>query len=203
MSTRAAAVGRGRRLEYLTIGWNSLEGLIAIAAGAAAGSISLVGFGADSAIEVTSGLAVLWRLSRDHDAGSRERRERRAVAIVSAAFVALAAYVLIEAVRDLVTRAAPEASPVGIGLAALSLVVMPLLARAKRRVATLVDSRALRADARQTDFCAYLSAIMLAGLVLNATVGLWWADPLAALVMVPIIANEGITGWRGDRCDCH
>ena len=197
---RAHLARRGRRLEYFTIGWNSLEGLIAIAAGAIAGSISLVGFGADSFIEVTSGATLLWRMAGDANEAKRERREWIALRVVGWSFLVLATYVAFEAVRDLATLQAPERSVVGIALASVSLVVMPLLARAKRRVGVELGSRAMRADARQTDFCMYLSAILLGGLVLNAALGLWWADPVAALVMVPIIFKEGLDGVRGDPC---
>jgi len=184
------------------MGWNSLEGLIAVGAGALAGSISLIGFGADSFIEVTSGAAVFWRMARDADVDRREAREQLTVRIVGIALLALAVYVTLEAIRTLAARTSPEVSPVGIGLAAVSLIVMPLLARAKRRVADALGSRAMHADAAQTDFCAYLSAILLAGLALNAAFGLWWADPAAALVMVPIIVNEGVRALRGDPCAC-
>jgi len=194
---------RGRRLEYITILWNSGEALVALAAGAIAGSISLVGFGADSVIEVTSGAALLWRMSADADPHVRESRERLALRIVGVAFLALGGYVTIESVRDLAAAARPEASPVGMGLAVLSLAVMPVLARAKRRVGDALGSRAMRADAAQTDFCAWLSAILLAGLALNAAFGFWWADPMAGLVMVPIILNEGREALRGDPCDCR
>jgi len=192
---------RGRRLQYVTILWNSLEGLIAVAAGLLAGSISLTGFGVDSFIEVTSGVAVLWRLLAD-DTDRREHRERLALRIVAVAFLMLALYVAVESTRDLWSRSVPRASPLGMALACASLLVMPLLSRAKRQVGRAMSSRALRADARQTDFCAYLSAILLAGLAFNALFGWWWADPVAALVMVPIIANEGVEGLRGDPCDC-
>ena len=191
---------QGRRLEYFTIGWNSLEGLIAVAAGVFAGSISLIGFGADSFIEVTSGATLLWRMAGDANEAKRERREWIALRVVGWSFLTLAAYVGFEAVRDLATRQAPEESAVGIGLACVSLVVMPLLARAKRQVGVALGSRAMHADARQTDFCMYLSAILLGGLVLNAAFGFWWADPVAALVMVPIIFKEGLDGVRGDPC---
>jgi divalent metal cation (Fe/Co/Zn/Cd) transporter len=197
---RARLARRGRRLEYFTIGWNSLEGLIAVAAGAIAGSISLVGFGADSFIEVTSGATLLWRMAGDANEAKREHREWIALRVVGWSFLVLATYVAFEAVRDLATLRAPERSVVGIGLASVSLVVMPLLARAKRRVGVELGSRAMHADARQTDFCMYLSAILLGGLVLNAVLGLWWADPVAALVMVPIIFKEGLDGVRGDPC---
>jgi len=197
---REAVARRGRRLEYFTIGWNSLEGLIAVAAGVTAGSISLVGFGVDSFIEVTSGAALLWRMSMDADAESRERVERRTLRIVGSCFLALAAYVAWEAVSDLAGRQAPAHSPVGVALALVSLVVMPLLSRAKRRVGRALGSGAMEADAMQTQLCAYLSAILLGGLLLNLMWGLWWADPMAALIMVPIIGREGIEAFRGDAC---
>lgn len=203
---RAAQVRRGRLLEYLTIGWNSLEGLIAIVSGLFAGSIALVGFGVDSVIEVSSGAALLWRLHLDSPE-RRERAEQVALKLVGVSFLALAAYVAFDAAKSLVYREAPEASYVGIALAAISLAVMPLLARAKRRVAAEIRSRALLADSRQTDICAYLSAILLGGLVLNALLGWWWADPVAALVMVPIIVKEGVRALRGETCcdggACH
>lgn len=193
-------VQRGRRLEYFTIAWNTLEGLIAIAAGVIAGSISLVGFGVDSFIEVTSGAALLWRMSADADEHRRERIERITLRIVGACFLALAVYVGYEAAADLLRKKAPEHSLPGIILACVSLVVMPLLSRAKRRVASELKSAAMRADAKQTQFCTYLSAILLAGLLLNALFNLWWADPVAGLVMVPIIAKEGVEGLRGNTC---
>lgn len=203
---RVELVKRGRRLEYLTIGWNSLEGLVAVAAGTLAGSVALVGFGVDSAIEVSSGAALLWRLHLDSPE-RRERAERIALKLVGVSFLALAAYVAFDAVMSLVRRESPEVSYVGIALAALSLVVMPLLARAKRRVAAGLSSRALQADSRQTDICAYLSAILLGGLILNAALGWWWADPAAALVMTPIIVKEGVEALRGETCcpegACH
>ena len=203
---RAHVVRRGRRLEYLTVAWNSLEGVVAVAAGLAAGSVALVGFGFDSVIEVSSGAALLWRLHMDAPE-ERERAERLALKLVGLSFLALAAYVAFDAVKSLLRREPPEASYVGIALAALSLVVMPLLARAKRGVAAKIKSRALEADSRQTDICAYLSAILLGGLALNAGFGWWWADPLAALVMTPIIVREGVEALRGETCcgdgACH
>ena len=203
---RAASVRRGRLLEYLTIGWNSLEAVVSIAAGLFAGSIALVGFGLDSLIEVSSGAALLWRLHMDAPE-RRERAERIALKIVGVSFLLLAAYVAFDSVKSLVRREAPETSYIGIAIAALSLAVMPLLARAKRRVAAEIGSRALEADSRQTDICMYLSAILLAGLALNALFGWWWADPVAALVMIPIIAKEGVGALRGESCcdgeTCH
>ena len=200
MTEREALAQRGRQLEYFTIAWNSLEGLIAVTAGAVAGSISLVGFGVDSFIEVTSGSALLWRMSMDADLNRREHIERRSLRIVGACFLGLAVYIAYEAAMNLISQEAPAHSLPGIMLACVSLVVMPLLSRAKRRVGAAMHSAAMHADSRQTDFCTYLSAILLGGLLLNSTWGLWWADPVAALVMVPIIAKEGIDGLRGDAC---
>ena len=197
---RSALARKGRRLEYFTIGWNSIEGLIAVGAGALAGSISLVGFGVDSFIEVSSGAALLWRMSVDADGPRREQRERLTLRAVGISFLALAAYVAWEAATDLVAQSVPHSSPIGIALASVSLVVMPLLARAKRRVGSAMGSAAMHADARQTEFCTYLSAILLGGLLLNAAFGWWWADRVAALVMVPIIAKEGVDALRGDAC---
>jgi len=178
--SREAAAHRARRLEYLTIAWNSLEGLIGIGAGMIPGSVSLVGFGIGSLVEVTSGTTLLWRMSVDADAARRERNERLSLRIVGACFLALALYVAIEAVLDLGRKAAPERSVSGITLAVVSLMVMPVLSRAKKSVGNALSSGAMKADARQTDFCVYLSAILLVGLVLNATLGWWWADPVAA-----------------------
>jgi divalent metal cation (Fe/Co/Zn/Cd) transporter len=200
---RTVAVRRGRRLEYFMVGWNALEGFVAILAGALAGSISLVGFGMDSFIEVTSGAALLWRMSLDADVQQRERNERRALKIVGACSLAVAAYITYESATDLWSGKAPEQSIPGIVLACISLVVMPLLSRAKRRIGRALHSAAMHADAKQTEFCTYLSAILLAGLLLNALSGFWWADPAAGLIMVPIIAKEGIEGLQGKACkDC-
>ena len=198
---RTAVVRNGRRLEYFTIAWNALEGLVAVVAGAIAGSISLVGFGVDSFIEVTSGSVLLWRMSVDAQVQRRELNERKALRIVGVCFFLLAAYIAYESVLDLWSRRAPEHSIPGIVLACVSLVVMPLLSRAKRKVATALGSAAMHADAKQTEFCTYLSTILLAGLLLNALFGLWWADPVAALIMAPIIGKEGIEGWQGRACE--
>ena len=198
---RPAVVRHGRRLEYFTIAWNALEGLVAVVAGAIAGSISLVSFGIDSFIEVTSGSVLLWRMTVDAEVQRRELNERRALRIVGVCFLLLAAYIAYESVRDFLSRRAPEHSVPGIVLACISLVVMPLLSRAKRKVGRALGSAAMQADAKQTEFCTYLSAILLAGLLLNALFGLWWADPMAALIMAPIIAKEGIEGLQGKACD--
>ena len=197
---RTAIVLRGQRLEYFTIAWNALEGLVAVVAGAIAGSISLVGFGIDSFIEVTSGSVLLWRMSVDAEVQRREVNEKRALRIVGVCFLLLAVYMAYESAMDLWSRRAPEHSIPGIVLACVSLVVMPLLSRAKRKVGRALSSAAMHADAKQTEFCTYLSAILLAGLVLNTLFGLWWADPVAALIMVPIIAKEGIEGLQGKAC---
>jgi len=198
---RAISARRGRRLEYLTLGWNAVEGIVAVVAGGIAGSVSLTAFGIDSFIEVTSGAALLWRMAADSDVQHRERNERRALRIVGACFLALAVYIVYESGSDLLSRRAPERSIPGILLALASLVAMPMLASAKRRVARELGSGAMRADAKQSEFCAWLSGILLAGLVLNAAFGLWWADPAAALVMLPIIVREGIEALRGESCN--
>ena len=191
-------ISRGRRLAYLTIIWNSLEGILAVGAGILAGSIALVGFGVDSVIEVSSGAIILWWLV------AGDRREKLALRLVGISFLALATYVGFDALKSLAYRELPEASYAGIGIAALSLVVMPWLARAKRKVAASLNSKAMHADSRQTDLCTYLSAILLGGLLLNAIFGWWWADPVAALIMVPIISKEGVDALRGETCDnCH
>jgi divalent metal cation (Fe/Co/Zn/Cd) transporter len=203
---RARLVRRGRYLEYFTIGYNSLEGLIAVAAGLLAGSIALVGFGFDSLIEVTSGALLLWRLHADVDPVKRERVEAITLRLVGICFLVLALYVIYDSVESLLRHKAPDESLIGIILAAVSLVVMPLLVRAKRRVARSINSGALMADSKQTELCTYLSAILLGGLLLNALLGWWWADPIAALIMVPIIVKEGIEALRGERCsddECH
>jgi divalent metal cation (Fe/Co/Zn/Cd) transporter len=193
-------VRRGRLLEYLTIGWNLLEAIVSVGAGIISGSVSLVGFGVDSLIECASGCTLLWRL-RDDERG--EKREKFALKLVGVSFLLLAAYIAFNAVKSLIAFEPPETSYIGIAIAAASLVVMPLLARAKRRVAVNLDSRAMQADSRQTDICAYLSAILLVGLSLNALCGWWWSDSVAALVMLPIIVKEGIEALRGETCgDC-
>jgi len=199
-SPREALARRGRRLQYLTISWNSAECLVALTAGFLAGSVALVGFGFDSAIEVTSGLAALWRLAHDADVEARERAEHRALRVIGVCFLLLAVYVAYDSAAVLVTRRAPAPSTIGIVLAALSLIVMPTLVHFKRRVAGELRSGALEAEARQTRVCAYLSAILVVGLGLNAAFGLWWADPVAALGMTPLIAREGVDAVRGRTC---
>jgi divalent metal cation (Fe/Co/Zn/Cd) transporter len=195
---RAFLTRRGLRLEYLTIGWNLAEAAIGLSAAAIASSAALLGFGVDSIIESASGLILLWRLRGTAHQG--ETRERLAHRLVGVTFMLLAAYVLFDAASGLLGRAAPAPSRIGIGLAFASLLVMPLLARAKRRVGHALGSSALVADSRQTDLCAWLSLLLLVGLSLNALLGLWWADAASALVMVPIIVREGIDALRGKVC---
>jgi len=197
---RRAVALRGRHLEYFTIAWNTVEGLVAVVAGALAGSISLVGFGIDSFIEVTSGAVLLWRMVVDADVRKREQNEKLSLRIVGGSFLALAVYVGYESVSDLLIGKAPEHSIPGIVLACVSLVLMPLLSRSKKRVANELGSSAMHADAKQTDFCVYLSAILLLGLLLNAVLGWWWADPAAALIMVPLITKEGVAAMQGETC---
>jgi len=190
----------GQRLQYLSIGWNSGECVVALVAGFIAGSVALVGFGFDSAIEVTSSLAALWRLRRDADEARREAAERTTLRIIGACFLLLAAYVAYEAVETLREQQAPKHSLIGIVLAALSIVVMPVLVHFKHQIASGLGSEALAADAQQTLMCAYLSAVLLVGLCLNAWLGWWWADPAAGLLMVPLIAWEGWEAIRGRTC---
>jgi divalent metal cation (Fe/Co/Zn/Cd) transporter len=197
---RSEFLRQGQRLEYVTITWNSVEALVSVFAGIATGSVALVGFGLDSIIEVVSGTALLWRLHQDFDPSRRERVEQTTLRIVGWCFVALAAYIAVESASDLVQHREPESSMAGIAIAAAAVIVMPILSRAKRRVAAGIGSEAMHADSRQTDFCAYLSAILLGGLLLNTLFGLWWADSVAGLAMVPIIAREGLNGLKGQAC---
>lgn len=198
---RSSHIQRGLRLEYLTIGYNLLEAAGAITSGLLAGSVALVGFGLDSVIEVTSGAALVWRLRSDHQS-DRDKKERTALWIVGGCFLALAAYIAFDSGHSLLFHETPEESVWGIALAIGSIIIMPLLARAKRRVASAIDSASLKADAKQTELCTYLSVILLGGLLLNAVFGWWWADPLAGLMMVPIVAKEGFDALRGKECGC-
>jgi divalent metal cation (Fe/Co/Zn/Cd) transporter len=199
---RMALVRRGLWLNYLTIGYNTIEAVVSLVAGLVAGSVALIGFGVDSAIEVTASVAAQWRLRSDRDSVRRERVEWLTRRVIGGSFLALSAYVAVDSVITLWQREAPDPSVVGLGILVLSAFVMPVLARAKRRVAVALGSRALEADAMQTSICAYLSVIALAGVALNTFVGWWWADPVAALAMVPIIAKEGLEGF-GAEADCH
>ena len=199
---REDAARRGVLLSRITLLYNMGEGVAALIAGVLAGSIALVGFGVDSVIEVVSSAASLWRLRNDADALGRARSERITLRIIGGCFLALALYIVVDAGRALVAHETPARTIPGVIIAALSVVVMPLLARSKREVAATLGSRALIADATQTSLCAYLSLIVLVGVLLNALFGWWWADPAAALAMVPIIAREGVEGLRGETsCD--
>jgi cation diffusion facilitator family transporter len=204
---RSSLLRRGVRLEIFTVAWNILEGVVATTAGVLAGSVALVGFGIDSFIETTSAVVVGYRLRREHRGASpeeTERIERLASRIAGGLLLALALYILVDAARRLLGYGEEAGeSFVGIGLTALSLVVMPVLGRMKLRTAKELGSRALRADAFETIACAWLSLTTLVGLSLNAAFGLRWADPAAALILVPLIVREGIEGIRGEGCGCH
>jgi divalent metal cation (Fe/Co/Zn/Cd) transporter len=189
----------GRRAQLLaatSVGYNAIEAIIAITAGLAAGSVALIGFGLDSIVEVSSGLIILWQF-RHHLPESREQTALRLLAI---SFFALAAYVGFEAIRALATGSDPESSSVGIGLAIASLLVMPLLSWAQRRTGRALGSNAVVADGTQTLLCTYLSAVLLLGLVLNATLGWSWADPIAGLAIAGVAVREGLEAWRGEGC---
>jgi len=192
-----------RRARLLAPGgnaWHVIELAVAFGAGIAAGSIALIGFGADSLVEVLAGTVIVWLFTSGR--GSSARAERRAQQLIAFSFFALAIYVAVESVRDLASGHRPSASWVGIGLAAVTAPTMPLLARAKRRVGHALGSSATVSEAKQSQLCAYLSVGLLAGLLLNAIWGLWWADPAAALVIAAVAVKEGRDSWRGDSCDC-
>lgn len=175
-----------------------------MSAGLAAGSIALIGFGFDSTIEVGSAFVVVWQFRAELRGGYDEDRERAALRLIAISFFVVATYVVVEASRDLLfVDGEADESPVGIALASLSLVVMPVLATAKRGTAARLGSPTLRADAAETMLCAWLSAVLLGGLVLNATLGWWWADSIAAIGIAGLAAKEGLEAWRGDSCDDH
>lgn len=201
-SARERLRRRGLFLAALTITWNAVEAVVAISAGIAAGSIALIGFGFDSTIEVGSAFVVVWQFRGELRGGYDEDRERKALRLIAVSFFVLATYVVVEAFRDLFfVDSEASTSAVGIVLAALSLAVMPALAIAKRRTAIELGSPTLRADAAETMLCAWLSVVLLGGLVLNATVGWWWADPLAAIAIAGLAAKEGLEAWRGESCE--
>jgi len=195
---RAAAVARARLLNRFSLAWNVVEGVIALVAGIAAASVSLIGFGIDSGIEVSAAVILAWRLHQERRGGCMEAYDRRATRLIAVAFVALAAYVWIEAVGDLVNRSRPEASVPGLLLATVSVILMPWLARAKRALAPALGSQAVVADAQQTSLCALLSAVLIVGIGLNALVGWWWADPVAALVIGALALEAGRRVWRAE-----
>jgi divalent metal cation (Fe/Co/Zn/Cd) transporter len=187
-------IRRAQTLAWMGNAWHIVEFAIAVAAGIAAGSIALIGFGADSLVEGIAGFVLVWRLGRG------ERAERRAQQLIAGSFFVLAAYIAVESVRMLAGGDHPETSWIGIALAAFTAVTMPLLARAKRRVGNAIASSATVNEAAQTQLCAYMSVALLAGLGANAALGWWWADPVAALVIAGIAVQEGVRGWRGDAC---
>ena len=197
-TTREQAVTRQKWLTAATIGWNGAESVIAIAAGLAAGSVSLIGFGLDSGVEVSAALILAWRLAQERRTGCKQEADRLAQRLIAVSFAALAVYVGVESVRDLVLADRPGQSLVGIVMAALSLAAMPLLARAKRRLAPLMGSRAVEAEANQTILCSLMSGALLVGLGANAALGWWWADPLAGLCIAAAAAYAAVATWRAD-----
>jgi divalent metal cation (Fe/Co/Zn/Cd) transporter len=198
--TRARDLRYGRRVEFLSIAWTALEAGVGILIAILASSVALLAFGIDSLIEVFSSVIILWRLS---DAPENDEREELAHRLVGICFLALALFICVDSLRDLVLQRPPRATYFGIIYSAACIIVMPLLARAKRRASTRLHSNALHADSHQSDICAYLSIILVAGLALNAFFGWWWADPAAALCMVPIIVREGVNGLRCIPCTHH
>jgi divalent metal cation (Fe/Co/Zn/Cd) transporter len=199
-ASRAKLVRRAKLLAWGGIGWHFVEFAIAIAAGIAASSVALIGFGADSLIETVAGFVVIWRFAPRRS--QSENAERRAQKLIAISFFVLAIYVAAEGALSLVQGDHPEASWVGIGLAAVTAPTMPLLARAKRRVGHQLGSSATVSEGAQNMLCSYLSIALLAGLLANAVLGWWWADPVAALVIAAVAAREGVEGWRGGGCDC-
>lgn len=197
-SEGAMLVRRARLLAWLGIGWHGVEAAVAIGAGVAASSIALVGFGADSLVESVAGLVLVWRFAASR-AGS-DGAERRAQQLIGASFLAIAAYVAVEALRTLIAGDHPEVSWIGIGLAAVTLATMPPLARAKARVGERLGSSATKSEGRQNMLCAYLSAALLIGLGGNAAFGLWWLDPATALLIAAVAVKEGREAWQGESC---
>ncbi|HZT08436.1 MAG TPA: cation transporter [Chloroflexota bacterium] len=190
---------RARRWAWVltgaTIGWNTLEATVATVSGILAHSIALVGYGLDAVVEVSSALVVVWRMAHRTDGAADEALERRATRLVGVSLWAIAAYVAVEAVRDILAQSAPDRSAAGLAIVALSLVVMPALAHVKRGVAANLDSSVLRADAAQTQVCFYLAVAVLIGLIANDFFGVWWMDPLAGLLVAGIAAREGHEAW--------
>lgn len=196
---RREALGRrAQRLAGASVAYNAIEAVVAISAGVAASSIALVGFGLDSIVEMGSALVILWQFRHRMP----EARERTALRLIAVSFFALAAYVALESVRSLLTGEAAEPSTLGIAVAALSLVVMPALSWAQRRTGRQLGSPTVVADSKQTLLCTYLSAVLLVGLLLNALLGWWWADPLVGLVVAALAVREGLEAWRGETCGC-
>jgi divalent metal cation (Fe/Co/Zn/Cd) transporter len=191
---------RARLLAWGGNAWHIVEFAVAVGAGLAAGSVALIGFGIDSLIESLAAFVIVWLFTGGR--GSSVASERRAQRMIAASYFILVGYIGIEATRDLIGGHHPQASWVGIGLAAVTAPTMPLLARAKQNVGHRLKSSATVSEASQNMICAYLSIALLAGLLLNATAGWWWADPVAALVIAAVAANEGRKAWKGEACDC-
>jgi divalent metal cation (Fe/Co/Zn/Cd) transporter len=200
-SGRDAAVRRAMLLNRLTIGWNVAEAIGALTAAVIAGSVGLFAFGLDSVVEVSASVILAWRLAQERRDGCSQVSDRKAQKAIAISFLALAVYVAFEAGRDLVERSRPEATVVGIALAALSLLVMPVLARAKRKLAPALGSRAQESEAAQTSLCALMSAVLLVGLGLNAVAGWWWADPVAALAISALAALEARRTWTAESLE--
>lgn len=198
---RAEAVRRVRLYNNLTIGWNVVEGVVAIGAGIIAGSISLIAFGLDSGVEVSTSIVLAWRLAQERRGGCMAGYDRRATRWIAGCFAVLAVYVSYEAIAQLVEQRAPDVSVPGIVLASASVVVMPVLARAKKRLGPVLGSQAVVSESRQTELCAWLSAVVLVGLGLNALLGWWWADPVAALAVAGFATFETIRTWRADSLE--
>lgn len=184
-------------LAWLSVAWNAVEAVVALVAGRNAGSMALVGFGLDSIVEAASALVIIWQFAKK-DA----ERERQALKLIAVSFFLLAGFVGLQALLDLWSGERPQESRIGIGLAVVSLIVMPLLARAKRRTGLLLGSRTVTADSKQTMLCTYLSAVLLGGLLMNAVLGWWWADPVAGLAIAALAIREGRSAWQGDECNC-
>jgi divalent metal cation (Fe/Co/Zn/Cd) transporter len=202
LTERRTLLRRATRLAWFTVGWNIVEGIVAISAALIAGSQALLGFGLDSGVESLSASVVLWRLyAEQRDPERAEAVEHRALRLIGVAFLVLAAFVAADSIRSLVGRHEPDASIVGIVLTSLSLLVMRWLARSKRQVGIAMGSRAVEADSAQTSACVYLSAVVLVGLVLNAALGWWWADPLAALGVVVFLVREGREALIAEHAD--
>jgi divalent metal cation (Fe/Co/Zn/Cd) transporter len=201
VDARPAVVRRARVLNRITIGWNLVEGVVAVVAGVAAGSLSLIGFGLDSGIEVSASTILAWRLYRERRGGCMADDDRLATRAIASSFLALTAYVWVEGARDLAGGNQAEVSVVGLVLVSVSVVMMPFLARAKRRLAPALGSRAAISEANQTMLCALLSGVVLVGLALNALAGWWWADPAAGIVIGFIAAGEAVRAWRAEALE--
>jgi divalent metal cation (Fe/Co/Zn/Cd) transporter len=198
VADRGRVVRRARQLNVVSIGYNTVEAGVVLTAGVAAGSVSLISFGLDSIIEVSASLILTWRLAQERRGGCTQPADRRATRAIGVSFAALAIYTAGQASFDLASSARPEASTIGIIVAALSLLIMPALAKAKQRLGDQLGSRAQQSEAAQTRLCAWLSVALLVGLVANSAAGWWWADPLAALVIAALAAVEAVRTWRAD-----